>query len=92
MSGPGTITVRPNPIPAGGEVEVTISGTPPLSFRFANTPNDWERLDFKGGSRRVKLRVPPGATFLFLSDLGDPAQGLAVEVVDPGSGRAGDHR
>ncbi len=80
--GAGRVIVRPNPAPAGGEVEVEFQGTPPLYYRTAGT-GGWVRVPIDPGSRRGKIRVPRGFRVMMFTDDGEPPLSAEVRIVDP---------
>ncbi len=78
----GPISFRPNPAPAGGEVEVSFDGKPPLYYQSAGAKG-WTEipLDAKG---KGKIRVPRGIRILVFTDKEQPPTSAEVLIVDPG--------
>ena len=81
-TGPGTITVRPNPAPAGGEVEVEFAGNPPLYVRTFGG-GDWVLVDL-GKDKKGRVRVPAGAGLLLFTNDAEPPLPFEVEIANPG--------
>ena len=78
----GSIKVRPDPAPAGGEVEVEFDGTPPLYYGDL-VSGEFKEVPLDPTTGKARVRVPTGPQVLLFFDKNEPRSSKGVEIVDP---------
>ena len=81
QSGRGGFTVRPNPVPSGGTVEVSGKPGSVIYWRVDGRAGEgWNKVPLDGEGKG-KIDVPSGSQSITVSDLRIPPQSVSVEVV-----------
>ncbi len=77
----GPVTFRPNPAPAGTEVEISYEGKLPLLYQ---SPGDreWKPVPLDPKTGKGRLRVPLGTPLLVFTDEQVPSLSAELRVVD----------